>query len=113
MQRMGAAIGTVAADYHKPLDACLFKLARGPGAAFGRHEHGTARRPQHGAAMMDNAAYGARGQRFNLAVNQALIPATNAKNLHIRRNGGANNGAYGGVHAGRVASAGENRDFFH
>lgn len=112
-QGQGAAIRAVAADHHQPFDLVLSEHLCGHFAAFGIKELLAARRPQHGAAAVDDPADIARSKRRDVAVDKPAIARSNAVNLNAMVGRRSHHGPDGCVHAGRVAPAGQNTDSLH
>ena len=103
----------VAADDDEALNRVLAQVRGGLSAALGFEKGQTAGGAQNGAATLDDVGDAARPHRFDVAFDKTLVAAVNGRHVHVFVDGGAHDRANGGVHAGRVAPAGEYGDMLH
>jgi len=112
-ERRRAALRAVAADHHQRLDAARRELRASAVAGRLLAELRRARAAQHRAAPLDDAADIARGERRERVGEQPGVAVGDAEHLPAARERRARDRADRGVHAGRVAAAGEHRDARH
>ena len=105
-----AAVGTVAADGDKTVNAEIFADLRCLVDTGVRAEFLAAGCIQNGAAAAGNAVHVVAGQLKNVAVDESGVAAANADAGDAFGTGCAHNGADRGVHAGGVAAARQNPD---
>ena len=113
LEHEGAGLRAVAADHHQPFDAVRGEVAQRLRAAALLAKLLRARAAEERAAHVDDAADVARVERADLILDQALEALPHAEHRHALVERAARDGANGGVHAGRVAAARQDRNAFH
>ena len=103
----GAGERAVAADDHQGVDLLLLARLVGLRHALGGHELLRAGGLQDGAAAGDDAADILRGEGLHLTLYQTVVTAVDTLDVETVVDAGAGDGANGRVHAGCIATRGE------
>ena len=103
----------VSADNDDSLQTELLAVADRAILTLGGLEFGAARGIKNGPASVQNFRNAAQFHFLNIPVNQPFIPAVDAEYLHAAVNRRTHDRANRAVHAGRIASAGEDADGFN
>ena len=115
-QNVGPRQAAVAADDHQAVDAVDQQIAHRLQAAFLGAELQAARRADHGAAPVQDAAHAVpiHGADAVAAVDHALVAFVDGIDFAAAIECGAHDGAHGRIHPGRVATTGQNsKPFCH
>src|SRR5690606_4217199 len=107
------AEAAVAADHDQALDAAAPQHGGGLRPARRVEELLGARRAEDRAAALDDVRDVPGVQLDDVVLDEALVPAVDARDAGAVVDRRADDGADGGVHAGRVAPAGEYGDVLH
>ena len=110
VQCQRTAEAAVPADHDEAVDAVRPQPQGSLGAALRLVELVAAGRAQDGAATLDDVRHAAHAELLDVVVDQPLEAAVDARDAQAVVPGGAHHGADRGVHAGRVAAAGEHAD---
>jgi hypothetical protein len=68
---------------------------------------------QESTALLDDASNISCGKRADVAIDQPSVASPHTEGLKSAFDTGADDGANGSVHAGRIATTGQHCDFFH
>ena len=111
-QDVGPGQAAVAADDDQAIDAVQDQVAGGFAAALPRAELRAAGGADHRAALLEDAAH---RRPVHLAdvlatVDHALVAFVDRVDVQVALEGGAHDGAHGGVHPWGIATAGQDAD---
>ena len=110
-QRQRAGLRAVAADDHQPVDAARARGCSRPRARTASSlNSGSRALPRNVPPRCQDAADVAGAERLDLPLDQAGVAVADAEHLPALVEAGADDGADGGVHAGRIAAAGQHSD---
>ena len=112
-EHIRARLRSVAADHHQTVDAPLGEVAKRFGPAALLTEFHGASAAKECAADLNDAAHVARTEQSELTIDQPLPTLTDAVDRHALIERAARDGAYGCIHAGRIAAARKDRDMLH
>src|SRR5579862_2680801 len=99
-----------AADYYQRLDLMTPQVAGREAARGGRTELGRSRSLEESAAALNHVGDGASAERLGKIADEALVAAPEADDLDSCHRRATDHRAYRGVHPGRIAAGGKNRD---
>jgi len=103
-EAVSAAIGAVAAESDKAFDAAGTQLFSGFGAAFGLEKLLATGGAQKSAAAANGIGNGAGDEGSDFSGDESGKALSHAEDFYVVIDGGADDGAGSGVHAGRVAA---------
>src|SRR5690606_4748266 len=112
-ESQGAPEAAVPADDHQAVDAAPGQDLSAAGATGWLEEPLAAGGAQDSAAALDDVGDAARAQLDDVVVDQALVATVDARDSDAVMDGGAHHSSDGGVHARRVAAAGQYPDMGH
>ena len=103
----GSAEGAVAANHHHAVNALFAAHVGGLLHAFGGVELGAAGGEQGRAAMLHDVGHAAHVHFLQIPIEQAIVAAHHAIDLHAKAQARTHHCAHRGVHAGGIAAAGQ------
>ncbi len=109
-ERQRPRLGPVAADHHQPVDPAGVELRQAAGAHRLVLELRQPRAPQEGAAALQDVAHVAGAQHVHLPITKTRVSVADTEDFPAFGDPGADDSADGGVHPGRVPTAGQNGD---
>ena len=104
-EQLCAAQRTVAADHAEPLDAALDEVLMSAAASLGRRPLLAARRPEEGAAALDDVAHILGLKLPHILIEESLIAIVDAPHTDAFIEGCARHGTRRRVHSGAVSPA--------
>lgn len=111
-EETGSGERTVASDDHQGIDACGDHVVMGLFAAFGGHELLASGRFENRAAQLDDVADALRLELHDFVEYKTLVSAHDTLDGESVEDGASRDGADCGIHAGGVASGGQDADTF-
>ena len=111
-EETGSGERTVASDDHQGIDACGDHVVMGLFAAFGGHELLASGRFEDRAAQLDDVADALRLELHDFVEYKTLVSAHDTLDGESVEDGASRDGADCGIHAGGVASGGQDADTF-
>ena len=112
-KQAGTSERAVATDDHEGVDAGLHHIVVGSLSTFLGHEVLGTGGLEYCAATAYDTRDALGGELLDFLMNKAFVASVNSFNLESVGYGCARHGAYGCVHAGGIASAGQNTDTFY
>ena len=106
MQRQRTRLRAVSADDHERGDIVLLQRHHGLVASAVGLQRLIARGAEFRAAELNDAADIAPAHGPKVAISQSFVAIVHAHHFKPARHGAADDGAYGGIHAGRISPAG-------